>query len=132
MEFKILLPTEILIETSVQKIIAEAENGYFTLLPNHIDCVTALVPGILTFFTSLTSDSDKQSIAVDGGILVKCDRQVWLSTRNAVSGKDLNSLRQTVDEEFKRLDEQQKKARCAIARLEATILRQFMALEKGL
>jgi len=49
MNLKILLPTEILLDEEVTKVSAEAENGSFTLLPNHIDFVTAIVPGILFF-----------------------------------------------------------------------------------
>ena len=31
------------------RIKAEAENGWFGMLPKHVDFVTALVPGVMTF-----------------------------------------------------------------------------------
>ena len=49
MKLKILIPTKVLIDREVTKVIAEAENGHFCLLPHHIDFVAALVPGILSF-----------------------------------------------------------------------------------
>jgi F-type H+-transporting ATPase subunit epsilon len=51
MNLKVLLPTEILIEREVTKIVAEAENGFFCILPRHVDFAAALVPGILAFTT---------------------------------------------------------------------------------
>ena len=50
MTLKILLPFQILEERSrVSRIVAETPSGSFGLLPHRLDCVAALVPGILTF-----------------------------------------------------------------------------------
>ncbi len=49
MKLTVRLPAQILFEEEVSRIRAEAENGWFGLLPKHIDFVTALVPGVLTF-----------------------------------------------------------------------------------
>ena len=49
MNLKVLLPTRVLIEEEVAKVTAEAENGSFTLLPRHIDFVTFLPPGLLSY-----------------------------------------------------------------------------------
>ena len=45
MRLKVLLPTKVLIDEEVTKVVAEAENGSFCILPRHIDFVSALVPG---------------------------------------------------------------------------------------
>jgi len=37
MKLKVLLPTEVLLEEEVLKILAEAPHGYFCLLSRHID-----------------------------------------------------------------------------------------------
>ncbi len=81
MKLKTLIPTQVLIDREVPKVIAEAENGNFCLLPHHIDFVAALVPGILSY-TSATGE--ELFVAVDQGILVKCGREVLVSTFNAV------------------------------------------------
>lgn len=127
MRLKVLLPTEILIEKEVTKVIAEAENGSFCLLPRHIDFVAALVPGLLSYET----DGGKEEfLAVDEGTLVKCGSEVLVSTRNAVIGPDLGMLKQMVEERFRVLDEQEKELQSALAKLEADFTRRFLELEK--
>jgi F-type H+-transporting ATPase subunit epsilon len=126
MRLKVLLPSEVLVDAAVTKVIAEAENGAFCLLPRHIDFVAALVPGLLSFETET---GQEEFLAVDEGILVKCGAQVLVSTRQAVRGPDLGSLRQAIDEQFRAVDEQEKKARAAAARLEADLVRRFLELE---
>jgi F-type H+-transporting ATPase subunit epsilon len=122
----VLLPSEVLLDAAVTKVIAEAENGAFCLLPRHIDCVAALVPGLLAFETE---DGREEFLAVDEGILVKSGAQVLVSTRQAVRGPGLGSLRQAIDEQFRAVDEQERKARAAAARLEANLVRRFLELE---
>ncbi|MDB9539611.1 F0F1 ATP synthase subunit epsilon [Anabaenopsis arnoldii] len=120
MKIKILLPTKILLEEPATKINAEAENGAFGILPNHIDFVTALVPSILSF---VTPQGQENFLAVDQGILVKCGNQVLISTRQAIRGNNLETLQQTVETEFKKLNEKQKMARSAAAKLEISFMR---------
>ena len=49
MRLKGLLPMKVFIDQDVNKVIAEAGNGFFCLLPKHIDFIAALVPSILSF-----------------------------------------------------------------------------------
>jgi F-type H+-transporting ATPase subunit epsilon len=122
-----MLPTKILVDEEVTKIIAEAENGSFCLLPHHIDWVSALVPGLLSF---VSVQGQEKFLAVDEGILVKCGAQVLVSTRQAVLGDNLGTLRETVDSQFRVLDEREKLARSALAKLEASVIRHFIELEE--
>lgn len=124
MHLKILLPNQVLIDQFVTKIVAEAVNGNFCLLPRHIDMLTALVPGILTF----QADGDETFLAIEGGILIKCGPEVLVSTRNAFCGDSLEVLKQEVAQQFYTIDEQERQARTAIARMEASLARQFTAL----
>jgi F-type H+-transporting ATPase subunit epsilon len=126
MRLKVLLPSEVLLDAAVTKVIAEAENGAFCLLPRHIDFVAALLPGLLSFETEA---GQEEFLAVDEGILVKCGAQVLVSTRQAVRGPDLGTLRQAIDEQFRAVDEQEKQSRAAAARLEADLVRRFLELE---
>jgi F-type H+-transporting ATPase subunit epsilon len=126
MRLKVLLPSEVLLDAAVTKVNAEAENGAFCLLPRHIDFVAALGPGLLSFETE---DGREEFLAVDEGILVKCGAQVLVSTRQAVRGPDLGSLRQAIDEQFRAVDEQERKARAAATRLEADLVRRFLELK---
>ena len=125
MRLKIMTPTQIVVNRETTKVIAEAENGSFCLLPRHIDLLAALVPGILSFFTPKGQD---EFVAVDEGILIKVGGEVLVSTRNAVPSAELGKLRQTVAQEFRVKGERERKALAAGARLEANIVRKFMKL----
>ena len=127
MRLKVLLPTEVLVDEEVAKVTAEAENGSFCLLPRHIDFVAALVPGLLFFVKS--GDGLEEFLAVDEGILVKCGPEVQVSTRQAVRGSELGTLLATVEKTFKVLTDQEKRARSALANLEANFIRRFLKLE---
>jgi F-type H+-transporting ATPase subunit epsilon len=127
MHLKVLLPTEVLINEPVSKVIAEAADGCFCLLPRHIDFVAALIPGILSFSSA---DGRENYLAVDEGTLVKCGTLVLISTLNAVPGTDLEQLRATVEERFLELDEHERVARTALARLEAGTIRGFIEMEE--
>jgi F-type H+-transporting ATPase subunit epsilon len=127
MRLRMYLPTEILIDAAVTKVIAEAENGSFCLLPRHIDFVAALGPGLLIF---TDPGGGEGYAAVDAGVLVKCGRDVSVSAFNGVRGSDLTQLQRLVDERFVELDEHDRKARTALARLEAGTLRRFLELEE--
>jgi len=126
MMLKILLPAEVLLEVEVKKIVAEAENGSFCLMPNHIDFVATLAPGI---FTYEMAGGGTQLLAMDVGTLVKKGSKVLVSTRNAVRAPDLGKLKQVVVQQYEVLDEREKMVRSASAKLEASMIRRFMELK---
>lgn len=127
MILKLLIPTRVLMDEPVSRIVVEAENGQYCLLPRHIDFLAAIVPGILTY---VTTSGGERFVAVDEGLLVKQGKQVWVSTRQAVLGGDLGHLRDVVRREFENLDERQRICHSAIAALEANFLRRFLQLEE--
>ncbi|MBM4070174.1 MAG: F0F1 ATP synthase subunit epsilon [Planctomycetes bacterium] len=125
MKLKVVLPSGVFLEQEVVKVVAEAQNGAFCLLPRHIDFVASLIPGIL----ALTSQDDEESfLAVDEGVLVKCGPEVLVSTWNAVRGP-LGELRHAVREQFRELGEREQKARSALGKLEASMVRQILEWE---
>lgn len=128
LRLKVILPTETLVDEPASKVIAEAEDGAFCLLPRHVDFAAALVPGILIF---VDADGVERLLAVDEGTLVKAGDEVRVSVFNAVTGADLGQLRQTVDEAFLSLDKHEREARSALARMEAGTLRGFVELEEN-
>jgi F-type H+-transporting ATPase subunit epsilon len=128
MRLTVFLPTEVLVDEKVTKIIAEAENGSFCLEPRHVDFVTSLVPGLLTY---VTVDGIEMFVGVDEGILVKCGRSVRISTREAVAGTDPTALKRSMVDHSRHLDEHERSARTVLARLEAGIAKRFVELQKG-
>ncbi len=129
MNLKVLLPSEVLLNQPVSKVIAEGENGFFCLLPRHVDFTAALTPGLLSYTPD--GQTKEEYLAVDEGILVKCGEQVLVSTRNAVHGSDLETLRQMVEEQFHQIDERERMTRSTMAKLEADFVRRFLELGKG-
>jgi F-type H+-transporting ATPase subunit epsilon len=128
MNLRIFLPEKIVIDQEVTKVVAEAEDGSFGILPKHIDFVAALIPGIFSF----EGKDGEVLLAIDEGILVKCGSDVWVSTRKAVLGKSLGELKETVEHEFRSLDDQERKTRSILAKLEADFTKRFMKMqEKG-
>jgi F-type H+-transporting ATPase subunit epsilon len=124
---KILIPTETVIDQTVEAVTAEAQNGSFCLLPRHVDFVAALVPGIIAF---KSSGGDTTFYAIDRGVLVKCGDKVLVSTGNAVQGEQLGRLRETVEKQFQSIDEGEKKALNAISKIEAGIVRRFLEIQR--
>lgn len=114
---KILLPFKVFAQIkNVKRVVAETGEGSFGFLPQRLDCVAALVPGILIYETETEG---AQYIAVDEGVLVKAGREILVSVRNAIGGADLGELRESVEKDFVELDENERKVRTAIAKLES-------------
>jgi F-type H+-transporting ATPase subunit epsilon len=127
MNLKILLPFQIFAEKSgVSRIIAETREGSFGLLPQRLDCVAALTPGILIYQTG--SDGEV-FVAVDEGVLVKTGQDVLVSVRRAIEGTDLGKLRDSVEKEFLTLDGREQSVRSVMAKLETGFLSRFAAFQ---
>ena len=123
MNLIILLPFRIFAEkTGVSRIVAETREGSFGLLPHRLDCVAALVPGILIFESE---DEGEVYAAVDEGVLVKTGLDVLVSVRNAIGGTDLGLLREAVEREFLTMDEQEQNVRSVMAKIESGFIRRL-------
>jgi F-type H+-transporting ATPase subunit epsilon len=121
---KILLPFQVFAEkTGVSRIVAETGEGSFGILPRRLDCVAALVPGILT----VESETEGEVYtAVDEGVLIKTGPDVFVSVRNAIAGTDLGRLREAVEKEFLNLDERERKVRSVLAKMESGFIRRLV------
>jgi F-type H+-transporting ATPase subunit epsilon len=114
------------VDRPVRRIVAEGPDGRFGMLPGHIDFVSELVPGILLYETE---EGAERFVAVNSGTLVKCGDEVRVAVRGAVEGDDLGALRKRVEADFRKHDEEEREARAALARLEASMIRRFRDLE---
>ena len=127
MTLKVLLPFKVFAEkTGVTRVVAETQKGSFGLLPRRLDCVAALVPGILTYETEADGEV---FVAVDEGVLVKTGTDVLISVRRAQGGVDLEQLRDAVEQEFLTIDEDERSMRNVMAKLETGFLRRFATLQ---
>jgi F-type H+-transporting ATPase subunit epsilon len=129
MNLKVLLPFQVFAEkTGVSRIVAETREGSLGLLPHRLECVAALVPGILAYETK---EEGTAYIAVDEGVLVKAGADVLVSVRHAIGGTDLSQLHEAVKREFLTLDQQERKVRSAIARMEGGFIRRVAEFQHG-
>ena len=120
MNMRILLPFRVFGElTDVLRIVAETKEGSFGLLPNRLDCVAALSPGILTYETH---KEGTVYLAVDEGVLVKAGPNVLVSVRHAIGGADFGQLHKTVKRQFLTINQQERDVRLVIAKMESGLL----------
>ncbi len=129
MSLKILLPFQVFAEHSrVQRIVAETRQGCYGLLAHRLDCVAALVPGILVF---QSAGGAEQYVAIDEGVLVKAGQVVTVSVRRALAGSSLDQLHAVVEKEFLTLDEQERSTRALMTKLETGLVHRLAGLCLG-
>jgi F-type H+-transporting ATPase subunit epsilon len=123
MAIEVLVPFRTFIRREmVLKIVAQTPKGSYGFLPNRLDCVAPLVPGVLMYATEADGEV---YIAVDQGILVKTGRNVVVSVRHAIGGVDLGKLQAAVEDEFLDLDERERSLRGSLAKLESSLIRKY-------
>lgn len=126
MTLRIWTPERLLLKTRTEKIIAEAGNGFFCLLPRHLDYLAVLVPGVLTYRANETENY----MAVNRGVLVKCGLDVMISVRNAIPGDNLEELEDAVLDRFRRTDLKEEEISQAMSQLEADFIQRFIELNE--
>lgn len=125
---KIILPHKIFAQVEdVRCVVAETSDGYIGILPHRLDCVSSLLPGLLTYETK---NAEEIYVAVDEGVLVKTGTDVFISVRNAIGGADLGKLRTAVEEKFKQLTDLEKNMRLSLAKLESAFAKSFMEFRR--
>jgi F-type H+-transporting ATPase subunit epsilon len=129
MQLKILLPfKEFAACDAVVRIVAPTRSGSFGILPQRLDCVAALAPGILSY---ATLDAAELYVAVDEGVMVKAGAEVLVCVRRAIGGADLGNLRNAVEQQFLKLGAREKSVRSALAQLESGFIRRFVEFQHG-
>jgi F-type H+-transporting ATPase subunit epsilon len=68
--FRLITPTGIAMDAPVEEVIAHSALGEFGVLPNHINFVTALIPGVLRVKSGAAREAD---YVVTGGLAVVRD-----------------------------------------------------------
>lgn len=122
MRLLITVPTHVVLDEPVVKVVGESPAGSFGLLPRHLDLATLLVPGLLTF---TRPDGEEAIVAVDHGTLVKVGDRIRVACRRALLAGDPQEAEQAVRERFLQESEREKLARAALARLEIDLVRRL-------
>jgi F-type H+-transporting ATPase subunit epsilon len=126
LKLKVYTPSDIFLNREVKKVVAESPAGSFCILPRHIDYVTALTTGILSY---LTPEDEERFLAIDEGVLVKQGNEVQVAAEWVIGG-ELGELRQRIEHMMLNAGEREKKTRSSMARLEADFIRRFMEFGK--
>ncbi len=122
MHLKILLPFKVFADiNNVSNIVMETSKGSYGLLPQRLDCVAALVPGIFMY----EINGAAKYLAVDAGVMVKAGSEVLVSVRNAIGGVDLGKLSELVKKEFTQQQEIEKNTLSVTAKLESGFIYAF-------
>lgn len=120
-----IVPSKSILNQEADKVTAPGSEGFFQILPRHVDFVSSLLPGILT----ITKDGSDLYYAIDRGFLVKKADLVYIACLQAIVGSDLESLSQTVADKFSQLDEKEKKINTVLRKLEADTMRRFLEMD---
>jgi F-type H+-transporting ATPase subunit epsilon len=128
MDLKILLPYKVFMKsTDVTRVVVDTNAGSYGFLPQRLDCIAALVPGILSYETN---SGEVHYVAINDGILIKTEDRIQVSVRNAIGGADLGKLQESIEKEFKNLDENERLARKAVAKLETEFIQGIKKLRQ--
>lgn len=123
MRLLVNIPYHVVIDdAAVINIVAESPEGFFGILPHRRDCIAALVPGILSFESE---GQPEQYVAIDEGVLIKTGLDVLVSVRNAVSGRNLEDMKELVEQEYLNRSEQEQNVRLVLAKIENDFTRLF-------
>lgn len=126
MNLKIYTPTGIALETTSTQIDFESVDGFFTLLPRHMDIVSALRPSVLSY----RENNQKHYVACNKGVLVKKGDDVSVSTHLAIGSDDLELLQHKISVDFKQMEEERKEINLTMAKLELGLTKGFISLNR--
>lgn len=126
MTLRVLEPVREALRADVARLSVPARDGVVGILPHHIDYVTAVAPGILTY---IDGDEREAFVGIDEGILVKRGQEVLISTRQAVTGYDLGQVQAAYERQLAAQQEQERRARSALERLEVEFVRHVVRIE---
>ncbi len=125
MELELYVPAAGLVKTAIRKLSAEGAQGAFTLLPRHIDMVTTLAPGLLVYLDDAGANGCWASTRGRwSNAAPRCGSRCSTPSRRR-SGTCATRWRAGP-----RLDDSERAARTALARLEAGAIRGMMEFER--
>jgi F-type H+-transporting ATPase subunit epsilon len=121
--FKVLTPSETLLDLKAKKVIVKGLEGGFGMLPKHMDYISSIIPSILSY----VDEQDKTHLlAVNEGTLVKCGQNITVSVLGATLGTNMEELQKAVLDSYQVFNEDEREARTALTKLEYYVFDQLM------
>jgi len=128
MQLTINSPTRIVASVKkVLRIVAEKQDGLFGIWPQRLDCVAALVVGVLVYETA---ELGERFWALNGGVLVKTGAHVRISVRGARGGGTLEELRTILSTETSARPNGETSAEISMRMMEANFFKRFWELHR--
>lgn len=127
MRLLLSVPDAVLVDGPVQRVDVDTVAGAWTLLPKHADVTTVVVPGLLRFESTA---GEETFVATDHGVLVKVGPDVRIACDRAVATGALEEASRALEKRFEARSDQEARARAALARLEADLIRRLGALRR--
>ena len=121
MKLRINTPREKISDIDIKKLTAKGFEGIFTILSKHIDYITCLRNGIVSY---LDNEDNLKYIAVTDGILTKVGNIITISSLVAIPGDSLEELKNIKLEEYIYTEELEKEVKVALANMEYNLLRE--------
>lgn len=125
MRVRLVVPGKTYLDEDMDKVTAPGKEGSFQILPKHIDMVSSLQPGILV----LTKSGQDRYFAINQGVLVKEHNLIHISSFQVMEGVSLAKLQETISENFKMLNEKEKRLKQILTKLEADTLIRFIDMK---
>ena len=122
MQLTVCSPLGTVLQIKVLKVTFETLNGFYTLMPKHVDFVAAMNPNIVRY-------TDENNVACHRRIVVKKGQNVTMSVQNAMLSQSLENLTGVIQNDFKENEERRKELNLAMARLELGLVRGFSKLK---
>lgn len=126
MRLQVVIPTRVVLDDEADIVIADGVGGSFGLLPHHVDYVTVLAVGLVSY----RKGEREAFIGVDGGLLVKRGDWVRVATPRATEPAELGRVEHAVRESFEKRSAQEERAIRALDRLEADMVRRIAEMER--
>ena len=131
LNLRVYTPNELFIDEVITKISVLGNEGYYTILPNHIDYVSSFGDGILCF---VTQDNKRMFVGVNQGILVKCGREIQISTFNAINGgssvEELKDILKDVIKKEEEIINFEKKLKISLKNIEFELFKRINSLRR--
>ena len=97
LNLRIYTPEKLVVDEVIKKISLTGQEGNYTILPNHIDYLSSFDDSIINF---IKDDNEKIYLRLSHGIMVKCGREIQISTFGVTDIKE-NNLKNDFDEKLK-------------------------------
>ena len=127
MNLKVYTPTELVLEEQIVSFTFTERTGSVCLKPNHIDYISSFTLSTMVF---VNINNEKKIIVANNGILIKCGRDLKLSSYVLEIGSDLENLKLDLEKKVDSEMEMRKQLQKSLKNLEYHMFKRIMELNK--